>query len=169
MWWELKRRWILWGYARAIKKYGWTATYVHGRSGENFTYSLGFSLKDDQPEVIFFGFPPEAANGVLWAAYNQFILGPARMEDQAIWSTVWEGFPPVVWREVHPTQIRREYFNLAIIFREKHGLSREGLRAFQLVMPDRNGKYSWEEGFDLEYRPRQPELHLPYFGPPEED
>ena len=43
MWWEIQRRFILWGYLRRIRKHGWTGTYVPGdETMPAFAYSVGF-------------------------------------------------------------------------------------------------------------------------------
>jgi hypothetical protein len=70
---------------------------------------------------------------------------------------------------VHRSQIRRDYLNIAIWYRERRGLSRWDMDVYQLFTTDRAGKFPWDEGFDLNYRPEQKQLYLPYVGPPDED
>ena len=41
-----------------------------------------------------------------------------------------------------------------------------GIRPF---IGDYNGVFPWETGYDVDYRPRQRELYLPFFGPADDD
>lgn len=70
----------------------------------------------------------------------------------------------VAFRKVHPTQIRREYLNVAICYRTDRELDRDGLEVFQVVWPDTNGAFPWEPAFDKDYRPRQLALYEPFEG-----
>lgn len=158
MWWELRRRWILWGYLRRIRKHGWTATYVPG-DGEiaSLAYSTGFFEDVGAPEIVMFGMPPEAASHLMGVIRDELKAGTLVLTDKAAWDPGWGEGPKLAWRAVHASQIRRAHFNVAIWYREQKGLSRDGLQAFQLVVSDTNGKFPWEDGFDVNYRPRQPE------------
>lgn len=171
MWWELQRRWMLWGYARRIRKLGWTATYVPGDAETaSLSYTTGFQDALGAPEIVMFGVNPEATNDLMWEAHQQLKAGDLVLEDKARWRLDWaEDMPALAWRAVHPSQIRRQHFNLSIWNRERRGLSPEGLKAFQLFVPDPGGKFPWEDGFDTSYRPIQPELYLPFDGPPDDD
>jgi hypothetical protein len=171
MWWEIYRRWTLWSFERRIRKHGWTATYVGESEGEPpFSYSIGFWETAKAPEVIMFGFDQSATNAILHEVYRQLLSGRLEFADGAAWDMGWgdEG-PALRWRKVHRSQIRRDYFNIAIWYRERRGLSRWDIEAYQLFTTDRAGKFPWEEGFDLSYRPEQKQLYLPYVGPPDED
>ncbi len=157
-----------WDLLRRIRKHGWTAVYVPDERFVAFSYTIGFPDALDMPEIIIFGADPVASNELFSTAAEQLRSGDLRMEDRCDWPP-WEGCPRVAWRAVHPSQIRREFFNVAIWHRERRGLSRYDLRAFQLVFADQAGALPWEEGYDQSYRPQQNELWLPYFGPPEDD
>ena len=168
MWWELYRRWTLWDFARRVRKHGWTGTYVHGE-GAAFSYSIGFWESAASPDVIMFGMTQEIANGLLWEAHRQLKAGELMLRDKAAWSLDWEDGPQFAWRAVHPSQIRRDHFNIAIWYKERQGGRRSDLKAFQLFVTDTQGLFPWEEGFDADYRPIQPELYLPFFGPADDD
>ena len=170
MWWEIRRRFILWGYLRRIRKYGWTGTFVPGDEAmPAFAYSVGFWEDIDAPEVFVSGAPIEIANGLLAEAHRQIQLGELTLVDQAVWPLPWEDGPKLAWRAVHPSQIRRHHFNVAIIYCERQGRSRNDLQAFQLFRSDEQGRFPWETDFDEALRSGQEELYLPYFGPPDDD
>jgi len=167
MWWEIYRRWTLWDYVRRIRKFGWAGTRVDYDVSSWFTYSAGFWESASGPEVIMFGVPAIYANGFLAEAHRQLKGGELTPTDMAPWTL--EDCPAMAWRAVHPSQIRREFFNVAIWYRERQGAGRAGLRAYQLFFTDTGGKFPWEDGFDEDYRPYQPRLYLPYAGPPDDD
>jgi hypothetical protein len=169
MWWEIYRRWTLGGYVRRIRKHGWTGSYIYADGLVPFSYSIGFWESANAPEVIMFGASPELGNGLLGEAHRQLKAGELKLADEARWVIDWEGGPALAWRAVHPSQVRREHFNIAIWYRERQGHSRYSLEAYQLFVGDQSGVFPWEEGYDLDYRPQQKELYLPYFGPVEDD
>ena len=170
--WDIWRHGVMWDLARRIRKHGWTGVFVHDyeRGVVPFAYSLGFREHGGAPEVIMFGMPKPVASQLIARAYDALKAGALSLEDKATW-TLGEGDESwtSAWRPVHPSQIRREHFNIAIWYETRRGAGREGLEAFQLFAPDRGGKFPWEEGHDADYTPRQPELYLPYFGPAEDD
>ncbi len=170
MFWEIYRRWTLWDIVRRIRKHGWTGTYIPESDGDPpFSYSTGFWETAKSPEVIMFGFDPAASNRVLHEAYRQLLNGELKLEDLAPWDLWGDAGPALRWRRVHRSQIRREHFNIAIWYRERQGLSRWDLEAYQLFITDPGGRFPWEDGFDTDYRPKQKRLDLPYIGPPDED
>jgi hypothetical protein len=157
-----------WDIRRRIRKHGWTGTYVYGDEVP-FSYTTGFREALDQPEIIAFGLDPEAGNGLFWTAFQQLKAGELTLRDLDEWHLDWEDGPRMVWRAVHCSQIRRKFFNVAIWRSDSLGLSREGLKAFQLVVSDASRIMPWEEGYDQDYRPIQQELWRPYMGPPDDD
>jgi len=170
VWQVIGRIWTRWDFVRRIRKHGWTATYVPGDDSEtNFAYSIGFWECLGTPEVIVFGADLLTSNGLIGEAYTQLKSGDLKLADKAPWILEMDDGPRLAWRAVHPSQIRRAHFNVAIWYRERQGQSRAGLEAFQLFVSDTAGVLPWEEGFDTDYRPHQPELYLPYLGPPEDD
>ena len=121
-------------------------------------------------QVIVFGADLRTSNGLINEAYFQLKSGALKLSDKAPWVLEdWEWGARLAWRAVHPSQIRREHFNVAIWYRERQGKNRAGLEAYQLFISDTAGVLPWEHGFDTHYKPQQPELYLPYFGPPGDD
>ena len=56
-----------------IHEHGWHCTYVFDPDGEqpDFSYSTGFRVNADHPEMIVFGLPSETANEVLWDVFRE--------------------------------------------------------------------------------------------------
>lgn len=164
---EICRRRFLWDTFRTIRKYGRAVVFIRGEGAPDFGYSVGLQQSLGSPEIIMFGFSPEAANELIAEASAQLESGELRLADEARWALD-GGDVVLAWRAVHPSHIRREHFNIAMIYAERQGRSRADIEAFQLFCPDPAGLFPWEEGFDFDYEPRQPELYLPYLGSPEE-
>lgn len=164
LWDEIDLAWAKWGFLRRILRYGWTGNYIPATDSEtSIAYSIGLWEHLDAPELIVFGADPEVSHGLLKQAHAELRTGQLKLADKAPWRLGGNGGPRLVWRAVHPSQIRAEYFSVAIWYRQHRKLGREGFSAFQLVISDENGVMPWEEGFGAEDRPQPPELYLPYF------
>jgi len=165
---EIWRRWTLWNLFRRVRRSGWTGVHVPGDAETaSLSYSLGFWRSAQAPEIVFFGVDAHTANALLHEAYAQLTAGELAFADKGSWTLEGEEGANIqlAWRKVHPSQIRRQHFNAAIIYNERQGRGRSELEAYQLFFPDTGGRFPWEDGFDTAYKPRQPELYLPYFGP----
>jgi hypothetical protein len=145
-----------------IETHGWTAIYVGDyRTAPTWTYTLGFAETLNQPEVIVFDIPQDAANGLLWEAFDQLKDGRLELQDGKVWPEGEER--PCVWRKVDQTQIESEagWFTLATI----RSIARTGMpysfEAYQLVLSDNEGRLPWDDGYDERLRPLQPALYLP--------
>ena len=170
VWDEIYLAWAKWGFLRRIHKDGWTGNYISGTDGQaSFAYSIGLWQQLRAPELIVFGADAKVSQGLITRAHAQLRTGQLKLADKAPWRLEGNGGPRLAWRAVHPSQIRAEYFSLAIWYRQHRKMGREGFKAFQLVISDENGVMPWEDGFSADDRPKQPELYLPYFGAPEDD
>lgn len=158
----LRRRWHESDTDRRVRKHGWTAIYVGDyQTAPTWAYTVGLDESLDQPELIVFDAPQESVNALFWGAYEALKDGSLVLEDGLNWSEDHEH--PCVWREVHPSQINCDdgWFTFAVIRRARRTHQMEGLRAFQFVLSDNDGKLPWEEGYDERLRERQPPLWLP--------
>lgn len=165
MWGHLHWAWTRWGVARRIRRQGWSIMYVDadpslaGEPCGSFAYSIGFQQAFASPEIILFGSSIEIANRIIKIAASHIHAGVLALADGIEWTPGPNETPPLVWREVHPQQINREYLTLARWW----NLRQNGppLRAFQLVLPDAEGHAPWDEDCDPRLRERQPELWRP--------
>lgn len=165
---EIWRRWTLRSLFRRVLKFGWTGVHVPGDvDTASLSYSLGFWQSAKTPEIVMFGADPSTADELMQRAHQQLSAGLLDLGDKRDWLLEGEGGSPIrlAWRAVHPSQIRRQHFNAAIIYNEQQGRDRSQLQAYQLFFPDPGGAFPWHENFDRDYKPRQPELYLPYLGP----
>lgn len=165
IWDEIYLAWAKWGFLRRIRKHGWTGNYIPETDSEaSFAYSIGLWECLGAPELIVFGADHEASRGLIAEAHAQLKTGELKLTDKAPWMLDWKGGRRLAWRAVHPSQIRGEYFSVAIWYRQRQESGKEGFQAFQLVIADENGVMPWEDGFDTDDRLQAPELYLPISG-----
>ncbi|PZQ64595.1 MAG: hypothetical protein DI570_04880 [Phenylobacterium zucineum] len=175
---KLRRAWHDRDIERRIAKRGWTGIYVGDyASAPTWTYSVGFQQSLGQPEIVIFDVPHEAANSILWTAYEELKAGTLVLEDGKRWHAEDEE-KPLVWRKVHRTQIesRVGWLTLANARRLTQTGAMFDVEAYQLVLSDEAGRMPWEEGYNEWLRHRQPALYLPArdygdapLSPPEEE
>ncbi len=141
----------------AVDEHGWFCTAVFDPDGAapDFAYTVGFTRTLDLPEFIMFGLPLKTLHGILWDVFRALKAGRAP-EDGQRWSDLIEGYDCML-RRVHPTQVIREHFNSALWFRGDQPLT-----AFQVVWPDRDGRFPWDPGCAQGVRDDQPALYLPW-------
>lgn len=147
--------------ARRVKSSGWIAVpfQLPHEPAPRFLYTVGFDETLNQPELIIFDQPVEAALNEFHTAFQQLQTGDLALEDGMIWSQ--EGRSRCVARKVHPKQIAGGWFGLA---RERRRIVKgdaDGLQAFQFVITDKSGFLPWEPGYDESVRKWQPALYEP--------
>lgn len=144
-----------------VEEHGWFCTSVFDPEGVllEFSYSVGFTQTLEHPEFIIFGLPGKVAHAILWDLFRTLKAGRIP-EDSQHWSDLIEGYDCVI-RRVHPTQITREYFNSAMWFWGDSADRGEPLPAYQIVWPDRKGRFPWEAGCAQKVRDDQPALYIP--------
>ncbi|WP_293676149.1 DUF4262 domain-containing protein [uncultured Phenylobacterium sp.] len=159
---RLRRAWHERGIDRRVAKRGWTAIYVGDyRSAPTWVYTVGFDETLGQPEIVLFDATQMDANTLLWMAHEALRTGSLELRDGEAWALEDEVFG--VWREVHASQIDTEdaWLGAAVNRRQRRTGRRDGLRAFQLVIPDDAHRYPWEDGYNEHLRHRQAALYLP--------
>lgn len=144
-----------------IRRRGWVQTHVPvGDLG--FTYTIGFMETLGAPEIIMFGVTKGQGLHMAREIWRDLKSGALTLADQGRWPP--EEAQRIMFRDVHPTQVRREYLNAAIWRHTDRGLTRDSLRVVQVCWPDTQGVFPWEAGYDPAYRPRQFALYEPFEG-----
>ena len=139
-----------------IKKNGWTGIGI-GADTEStppfpsYTYSVGLTSTYEHPELVIFGVPFEIAMGILGDAAKRVRDGTLVCTDGGSDDRLVQGFP-VVFRTV-PADAIREHLRIADVLEHDAPLS-----ALQIIWPDPNGKFPWENGADPHYALMQPLL-----------
>ena len=132
----------------AIERFGWAAIGVMPTFEEPcmpFTYTVGLYNFDKHPELIVVGLHPEQAHGMLWGLYERVRKGErfeAGQRDSHViqnHDVIFQAMPP----SGAPLHQAREYFEV------------DELPALQVVWPDTNGRFPFEEDFEQEFVGRQ--------------
>ncbi|GBD48028.1 DUF4262 domain-containing protein [Methylopila sp. Yamaguchi] len=138
-------------FVAAVREHGWFRTQVLA-DGEapGFSFSTGFWLSVNQPEILIFGMRSDVAHDVLWDLFRRAGQGETlpvgRHTDQ-----VFANVPACLF----PIDRRR--------YAEYLGWSRwfycgDDFPCLQLVWPDPSGLFPWEQGFDAAFDTDQIDL-----------
>jgi hypothetical protein len=158
----ISRAWHRWDIRRRVREHGWTAIYVGDyESMPTWVYTIGFRRMLGAPEVVVFDVPQETANSLLWQIFAELRSGELVIRDGDRWGD--PGQPQACWRRIHPSRFEDEeqpWLGLSLTLHKLSRSDAEPFEAFQLVLPDSEGRLPWEAGYDESLRPRQRELYL---------
>jgi len=125
-------------FVEKIREHGWFGTHVAGdKDAPAFTYTTGFWLKFEYPELILFSLRRQIAHDTFWHVYRELEAGKrfgiGIREDEIF------GHAAAVLLPVSPQH-----------YREHLGWSRwfygnDEFQCLQLIFPDANGRFPWEE------------------------
>src|SRR5262245_15501881 len=134
-----------------IREFGWYSTSVFGdEEGPGFTYTSGFWVTLEIPEVILFALDSKVAHDVLWDFYReakngrQFTIG-SRVSD--IFANIDAYLIPV------GRQHYAEYLGWSRWF-----YGGDEFPCVQLVWPDKAGRFPWQDGFEDRFKGNQPDI-----------
>jgi hypothetical protein len=122
---------------RDLAKYGWSAISVfptEENPGDRFTYTVGLD-----PELIVVGIHADAAHSVLSRAAD-LIKDGEKFEPGTEREDVLHEYP-VALRPV-ADHFRRDYMRAAEVLRG------EDFQAVQLVWPDKEGRFPWDDEYE---------------------
>lgn len=137
--------------AKEIEQYGWTVIALDATDYlPSFAYTLGLWKNYQHPEIIAFGLPVTMLHTVLNEAGNMIQSGQ-KLELQKQYSEFFEN-GQACFIPVHDDNFS-DYFNYAI---ELNGT--KVFPACELIWTDRNLKFPCEEGFEVEFKFKQPLL-----------
>ena len=134
-----------------IREHGWLGTHIApDEQGPGFSYTTGFWLKFEVPELIVFSLRRDIAHDTFWHVYRELEAGkrfPVGEPSDNIFSNVSGLLLPVS---------RRHY-------RHHLGWSRwfygnDDFQCLQLLWPDRDLSFPWSPGASDELRRDQPDL-----------
>ena len=137
--------------AADIATYGWSVIKIEADDrGPGFAYTIGLHQRFEHPEVIIVGLRSATAHAIL-NDVGEDIRGGARYRVGEVCSTVLEGYD-VTFRVV-PVFQYPAYLGTASRF-----YGDESFSVVQLVYPDRDRRWPWQEGVSDEFRAAQPIL-----------
>ena len=135
-----------------VREHGWFGTRVFDPDKESpdFSYSTGFYARTGFPEIIVFSLPKDVSHNILWDIYRDFEAGNAPLPQRKI--TGFLGDFEAVFLPVHKDAYSEHLGWNQWFYRGND------FPCFQLVWPDREGLFPWEDGFDLSLAEDQPDL-----------
>ena len=143
-----------------VRRRGWASLPLCNDAETQFwTYTIGFDETLDHPEIVISGHSPRLTDEVLGRVCDAVKNGELAVEDGLRWEPC--GYGPYVWRKVNWLRLTDEWFLMAKYRRWERTGSGAGLRAYQLVLPDVNGLFPWEPGYDEAFGACSPKLWRP--------
>ncbi|MDP9350230.1 MAG: DUF4262 domain-containing protein [Chloroflexota bacterium] len=139
---------------RIVQHHGWQVTKIEAdESWPSQAFSIGLHHSFGHPEVVIFGLATDVMH-VIINNIGEDIRGGAHFEASREYPDILEGYN-VVFRAVMPEQYP-EHLGWGMWFYNYHPFP-----VVQLVWPDRQGRFPWQEGTSAEYQSLQPLLDVP--------
>jgi hypothetical protein len=134
-----------------VREFGWFNTRVFGDdAGPPFSYTTGFWLNVNQPEVIMFGLKRDLAHDVLWDLFRDFEKGQP-LPDAASTDRVFGNL------RAYAFPVAKRFYG-EYLGRSRWFYGSDDFPCLQVVWPDRAGLFPWQEGFDPTFVDDQPDL-----------
>jgi len=137
-----------------ITNYGWYNIHVAKEEAlPPFSFSIGHFYKHNHPEMIVIGLSAEIAHKLLNTAAAQFVEKGSRIEP----FKPYEGIVADMSVIFIPVDVKhyKEYLGYANWF---YASALKPYPILQMVWPDSEGNFAWEEGFDVQFAKAQPIL-----------
>lgn len=142
---------------RVADERGWSIRLIDA-AALKWAYTIGLA-DAGAPELISFLHSADMAANILHEAQAYLARGDLVLEDGLRWNDL---ELECCWRRVHESQyMALNVFFLAKLRRERRSGRREAVEAYQLFLPDRQGRYPWEPGCHKANRDAQPLLYQP--------
>jgi hypothetical protein len=136
-----------------VKKVGWTFTFYPVPPEERFIacYTLGFNRNYESHDLIIFGVAPEIANVIFNEAAEKLQNNKRLPFHEALDLGIGMS---VMLKPITDPALMKEYMRLAWAMN-----GQTVFPAAQVVWPDSQGKYPWEDGFESAFHAIQPNLY----------
>lgn len=136
-----------------VEGYGWHCTSVRPSKGDDsppYTYTVGLHHSYGQPEFIVFGLSSDVAHDILSLLASAAQAGEMYPLDTPCGEII-DGFECAF--VAVPRSLYREYVYSALWF-----YANEDFPLYQLVWPDADGRYPWNQGYRHDPKHPQPVL-----------
>lgn len=136
---------------KTLEQWGWFVIKVAATDSEPpFAYSMGLYENFQHPEIILFGLDVEVMHRLINGAAKRIQRGQSYAEGHRHYD-LFDGYP-CEFRKVN-TSRTEGLFNYATWYYKGAAFP-----ALQLIWPDPEGLFPWEDGFDENFRKKQPIL-----------
>ena len=134
-----------------VREHGWFRTSVAAdEHGPSFSYTTGFWQGVQKPELIISGLNHETAHQILWDIYTDAKAGkslPIGVPVAEVFGNHAAYIFPVAKR------FYSEYLGWSLWF-----YCGDNFDCLQIVWPDREGIFPWQDGYDPSFADDQPDL-----------
>lgn len=138
-------------FVEQIRKHGWISTHVASDDdGPGFTYTTGYWLKFDFPELILFSLGGQVAHNAFWHIYNELAAGGRFPVGEPI-EDIFQKFPAVLF----PVSMQKYESHLGWC---RWFYGSDNFECLQLVFPDSSGHFPWSSRSSESFRTAQPDL-----------
>jgi hypothetical protein len=138
-------------FVEQIRKHGWFGTHVApDDKGPGFSYTTGFWLKFNFPELIVFSLKRSVAHDTFWHAYRELGTGRHFAIGEPL-DEIFRGFAAVLL----PVSLQhyRSYLGWSRWF-----YGNDDFHCLQLVFPDSAGQFPWSPTVSKSFQTAQPDL-----------
>ena len=136
-----------------VAKYGWHVTGVfQGEDTPPFTYTVG-AWDQALPELLIVGLPYQSGGAILNDILNAARKGLELKEGVAY--TEFANFP--LYLKALTLEQAQGWTTMAFTYHTKgkgKANSKDPFLVMQVVYPDRQGRYPWDDGYDFQGQPR---------------
>jgi hypothetical protein len=134
-----------------IREHGWARRGVFAdEEGPGFSYTTGFWVTVNQPELILFGIKDEVVHDVFWDLFHDGKEGrhlpPGTRTDNVFGSS-----------PVYAFAVAKRHYE-SFLGWDRWFYAGDDFPCLQLVWPDRAGLFPWEPGADPAFQNSQPDL-----------
>lgn len=138
-----------------IEKHGLSVIVIEADAYlPGFAYSIGLWKKFGHPEIIAFGLPPETLHAII-NDVAALVKQGGKMEAGKDYPDIFAN-SPARFLQVDPRNMT-DYFGYALDYYGTYENTHD-FPALQLVWPDRNQRFPWEDGFEEGFTHHQPLL-----------
>lgn len=131
-----------------IEESGFTIVATATEDGSAYSYTIGLSLKYSHPEIFIVGLDPKLSARLMHNAVNQIKAGKAAFLNNVTNNEIIEGYS-VIFKMPQTDKPVLNPFNAASGYYESKN---HPYAVVQMVIPDEQGKFYWEEGANPEFR-----------------
>ncbi len=135
-----------------IEKFGFHTTSVMGRDSDevSYSYSTGIHETIDKPDIIIFGLSPSVSHAVIGIYYDRVRAGEL-FEPGIEYSGFLKGYL-VMFASISKVKIDEHMLCIPWLYPGKQH------EAYQLLYPDDDGKWPWQDNAEESFRHLQPVL-----------
>lgn len=141
-----------------VNKYNYAVLGIFGEQDDkepDFSYSLGLVKTINHPDFIIFGLPPEISKATIDNIYNFITNEDRTIVPDTPYTEFLQNGVPLVFKKCKKIAFEK-YMYKTDWYNNEVGC--ENI-AYQIVWPDQNNLFPWDDGFDEKWIPKVVNLY----------